>query len=156
MICDLTAGDNAAMLALNNAFAVETSYLEEADWRSLINRARFAFIAPPDKAFLLAFDQKPAEISPNFDWFAGHYADFVYIDRVVVDASAHGQGLGKALYDRLFDEAKAAGFARVVCEVNLDPPNPGSLAFHERMGFAPVGEAKLENGKTVRYFEHYL
>ncbi len=110
------------------------------------------FTALADKAFLLAFDEKPADISPNFDWFAARYADFVYIDRVVVAASAHGQGLGKALYERLFDEAKAAGFRRIACEVNLDPPNPGSLAFHERMGFEVVGEARLENGKTVRYF----
>ncbi len=108
--------------------------------------------ALPDRAFLLAFDEKPAGISPNFDWFAARHADFIYIDRIVVAAEAHGQGLGKALYERLFDEAKAAGYERIACEVNLDPPNPGSLAFHERLGFEAAGDARLENGKTVRYF----
>ena len=33
-----------------------------------------------------------------------------------------------------------AGHDRVVCEVNLDPPNPGSDAFHERLGFRVVDE----------------
>jgi predicted GNAT superfamily acetyltransferase len=26
------------------------------------------------------------------------------------------------------------------CEVNVEPPNPGSLRFHERIGFAEVGQ----------------
>lgn len=156
MISVLAADDSDALLALNNVFALETSYLEPAAWASLLGRARFAFAAPPDKAFLLAFDQKPATVSPNFDWFAGRFSDFVYIDRVVVAAFAQGQGLGKALYKRLFDDARAAGFRRVACEVNFDPPNPGSLAFHARMGFESVGEALLANGKTVRYFVREL
>ena len=152
MIADIDAGESGALLAINNTFAAETSHLEPEDWQALLVRARFAFAAPPDKAFLLAFDQKPADLSPNFDWFAARLADFVYIDRVVVAAAAHGQGLGKALYERLFDEARVAGFRRITCEVNLDPPNPGSLAFHDRMGFVAMGETMLANGKTVRYF----
>ena len=156
MISDLVEVGGDALLTLNNSFAVETSYLEPQAWRDLLSRARFAFGALPDKALLLAFDRKPADISPNFDWFAARYSDFAYIDRVVVAASAHGKGLGKALYAHLFEQAKAAGFQRIVCEVNLDPPNPGSLAFHERMGFSAVGEARLDNGKTVRYFERRL
>lgn len=154
---DLKVSDEGtAFLALNNAFAVETSYLEPDAWQGLLGRARFALAVLPAQAFLLAFDQKPAEVSPNFDWFSARFSDFVYIDRVVVAASAHGQGLGKALYERLFEDAAAAGFARITCEVNIDPPNPGSLAFHERMGFAAVGEQRLENGKTVRYFVREL
>lgn len=152
MIRDVVADDECALLVLNNAFAVETSFLEPEAWRSLVARARFAYVAPPDKAFLLAFDRKPAELSPNFDWFADRYSALVYLDRVVVAVSSRGQGLGMALYERLFTDARAAGFDRVGCEVNLDPPNPGSQAFHERMGFVPVGEAILANGKTVRYF----
>jgi predicted GNAT superfamily acetyltransferase len=44
----------------------------------------------------------------------------------------------------------AAGHDRVVCEVNVDPPNPTSRAFHLRMGFGEVGHATLPGGtKTV-------
>lgn len=155
MISELS-GDDEAWRALNNAFAAETSYLEAEDWEGLVDRARFALAAMPDQAFLLAFDQKPAEVSPNFDWFAARYSGFVYVDRVVVAASAQGLGLGRALYEQLLVEARAVGFQRVACEVNIDPPNPGSLAFHERLGFAGVGEARLANGKTVRYFVQEL
>ncbi len=120
MIRSIAQDDDTALLKLNNAFSVETSFLDVGGWRSLVERARFAYVAPPDKAFLLAFDRKPAEVSPNFDWLAERYSGFVYIDRVVVAASGHGQGLGKALYERLFVEARAAGFTSVACEVNLD------------------------------------
>jgi predicted GNAT superfamily acetyltransferase len=51
----------------------------------------------------------------------------------------------------LFGAARAAGHERIVCEVNSDPPNPASEAFHKALGFAPVGEALLGNGKTVTY-----
>jgi hypothetical protein len=41
----------------------------------------------------------------------------------------------------------------VVCEVNADPPNPASDAFHAALGFAAVGSAANHGGgKTVRYF----
>ena len=33
------------------------------------------------------------------------------------------------------------------------PPNPASDAFHERLGFVEVGQARLRNGKFVRYLE---
>ena len=47
---------------------------------------------------------------------------------------------------------RAAGHARVVCEVNSDPPNPASDAFHAALGFAEVGQAVLATqGKVVRY-----
>ncbi len=53
--------------------------------------------------------------------------------------------------------ARQAGQTRVVCEVNLDPPNPASDAFHANMGFVEIGQAAIHNGaKTVRYFEKLL
>lgn len=37
----------------------------------------------------------------------------------------------------------------LTCEVNLEPPNPHSLAFHHRLGFTQVGEQVTTRG-TVR------
>jgi uncharacterized protein len=45
----------------------------------------------------------------------------------------------------------------VVCEVNIDPPNPASEAFHLALGFKEVGQATIHGGtKTVRYFEKII
>lgn len=68
-----------------------------------------------------------------------------------------GQGLAGRHYAALFEMARAAGQARIVCEVNSDPPNPLSDAFHGRLGFELVGEQRLaDRGKSVRYLEHRL
>ena len=143
-----------ALRALNNAFARETSFLDEAGWVRLVAMARFA-LATPD-AFLIAFDQDADYESPNFLWFRDRFERFVYIDRVVVAASAHGQGLGRQLYEKLFDEAKGAGYPCVLAEVNTNPPNPGSLSFHDKMGFEAVDDVTWSPEKSVRYFARTL
>ena len=76
--------------------------------------------------------------------------------QVFIDA-ARGRGLARRLYDDLFAAARAAGHARIVCEVNSDPPNPASDAFHAALVFVPVGAAEIHGGKkTVTYLERLL
>ena len=103
-------------------------------------------------AFLLAFDQSADYDTPNFLWFRDRYPRFVYVDRIVVAASARGRGLARLLYRELFAKAARAGHSSVMCEVNSVPPNPGSDAFHAALGFVEVGSASIHNGsQTVRY-----
>ena len=108
-------------------------------------------------AFLLAFDQDAQYDSPNFLWFRSRYPRFVYVDRIVVASSARGRGHARRLYDDLFKQALAAGHDRVVCEVNTQPPNPASDAFHAALGFVEVGTADVHDGnRTVRYLSRAL
>lgn len=156
-VADLNAPDGAALLALNNAHAVELSWLEPEQLAHLIAQAFLARRVGVSDALLLTFDQDADYDSPNFLWFRARYPSFVYVDRVVVADSARGRGLAKALYDDLFAAAKAAGHERIVCEVNSDPPNPASDAFHAALGFVPVGTAEIHGGKkTVTYLERAL
>ncbi|MEY2927071.1 MAG: hypothetical protein RL367_1548 [Pseudomonadota bacterium] len=136
-------------LALNNAHKVETGFLTTPELAALLSSA-FHAVAQADQ-LLITLDQDAAYDSPNFRWFKTQYARFVYIDRVIVVPQARGQGLARTLYLGLFAQARAAGHDRIVCEINLDPPNPGSLAFHDALGFVEVGRALLANGKTVSY-----
>jgi uncharacterized protein len=66
----------------------------------------------------------------------------------VVGASAQGQGGGRRLYEALFAFTREASFDDVVCEYDLDPPNPVSAAFHARFGFVEIGRQRA-NGKQV-------
>lgn len=151
-ITDLKSSSHSDdLLALNNMFAKETSYLEYADWTHMLGQARFGYAAGRE-GLLIAFDQDADYDSPNFVWHRERLPHFAYIDRVVIAASAQGKGLGRALYERLFADARAAGFPVVACEINIDPPNPGSIAFHERLGFEAVGDQSLANGKRVGYY----
>lgn len=154
---DLAGADGETLLALNNAHAVELSWLEPERLAHLVAEAFVARRVGVADALLLTFDQAADYDSVNYLWFRARYPTFVYVDRVVVADSARGRGLARALYDALFAAAKAAGHDRIVCEVNSDPPNPASDKFHAALGFVPVGTAQIHGGKkTVTYLERRL
>ncbi len=144
------------LVALNNAHAAELSFLSPERFAALIGEAFLACRIGEGDALLLAFDQAAAYDSPNFLWFRERFERFVYVDRIVVSPAARGRGLARRLYEHLFERAGTADHGRVVCEVNADPPNPASDAFHASLGFAEIGVALLANGKTVRYFSREL
>ncbi|MFT3997581.1 MAG: GNAT family N-acetyltransferase [Asticcacaulis sp.] len=143
----------AGLLALNNRFARETSWLSEDEWTQMLSGA-FATFAADTQGFLLAFDQDAVYDSRNFLWFRSRFERFVYIDRVVIDPAAQGQGLGRRFYEALAKVARDAGHDRIVCEVNTVPDNPASHRFHERLGFAAIADVEWQAGqKAVRYYE---
>jgi predicted GNAT superfamily acetyltransferase len=145
------------LLALNNAHARELSWLEPERLEHLVEQAFLARRIGDLDAFLLAFDQDAQYDSPNFLWFCARYPRFVYVDRIVVASSARGRGCARRLYQDLFEYAVRAGHERVVCEVNISPPNPASDAFHAALGFVEVGTAGVYDGsRTVRYLSHTL
>lgn len=143
------------VLTLNTAHAAETSHLDDAALRALLDGAFLATaVTGPEglAAFLIALDQHARYASPNFRWFQARYPRFVYVDRIVTAPAQRGRGLARALYEDLFARAEAAGHGRIACEVNRVPPNPGSDAFHAALGFREVGMAAIHDGaKTVRY-----
>ena len=155
VIDDLSLLDKAVVLSLNNIHAKETSALDCTSVAELLKMAFYARgIDRGATAFLIALDQNAPYRNPNFSWFKQSRESIVYIDRIIVAASARGQGVARILYDDLIVVAQQAGQDRVVCEVNIEPPNPASEAFHLAMGFKEVGQAAIHGGtKTVRYFE---
>ena len=150
-ILDIT-GPDEALLALNNAHAAELSFMTAARFARIL-RASFTARRIGTVAMLLAFDQDADYDGENFLWFRARYPRFVYVDRVVVAAQARGLGLARKLYEEVFALAAQAGHGRILCEVNAEPPNPASDAFHAALGFTQVGGATLSGGeKRVRYF----
>lgn len=142
----------AAILALNNEHARELSWLELERLSHLVSQAFWAARVGDADALLLGFDENADYNSANFLWFKERYPRFAYVDRVVVAKHARGRGLARRLYEEFFKRASAAGHTMVACEVNMDPPNPGSDSFHAAMGFEEVGSAEIYDGeRTVRY-----
>ena len=88
---------SAALLALNNAHAVELSWLEPERFAAMMAMAFWARQVGTDDAFLIAMDQDAAYDSPNFLWLRARYERFVYVDRVVVADHARGRGLAQRL-----------------------------------------------------------
>ena len=153
----LTDRISPSILALNNAHAAELSWLDAERLGSLVRQSFYARRIGEADAFLLAFDQRANYDSPNYLWFREQYPRFVYVDRVVVAPSMRGRGYARSLYTHLFEHARWARHHLVVCEVNSDPPNPASDAFHAMMEFGEVGSAVIHQGsKTDRYLARSL
>ena len=111
-------------------------------------QARLATVDAAPAGFLLGMTSDAPYQSLNFRYFCARYSRFLYVDRIAVAPQHRKARVGAALYQDAVTYARGAGLGLVCCEVNLDPPNPGSLAFHQRLGFEKVGEQQA-NHKTV-------
>jgi predicted GNAT superfamily acetyltransferase len=153
----ITPAHQPAVLALNNRHAEELSWLEPQRLSFLLGESFYARRIGALEAFIITFDQDANYDSPNFEWFRRRYSRFVYVDRVAVDEATRGHGHARRLYEDFFAHALCAGHAIIACEVNAEPPNPASDAFHARLSFHEVGTAHIHGGsKTVRYFVREL
>ncbi|MBU6373876.1 MAG: GNAT family N-acetyltransferase [Alphaproteobacteria bacterium] len=152
-ISAILAAHYPAVLALNESVVEKTGPLDAARLAWMISEAFQAVqVGEGRDAVLLAFAEGSAYDSPNYRWLAARYPRFTYVDRIVVAPHARGRGLARALYDGLIAKTRRTGRPVVTCEVNLEPPNPGSDAFHAALGFEEVGRGSPDGGKKlVRY-----
>jgi predicted GNAT superfamily acetyltransferase len=149
MIRRLTRDDLPAVLALNNAHALDVNALTSDELTTLVAVAELALVVDDGLGFLIALSERTPAQGPNHAWFLARHAQFLYVDRVVVAPEARRGGHARRLYEHVI---AAAGDRPVCCEVNLVPANPASLAFHQQLGFSPCGEAlDPRNGKQVCY-----
>ncbi|MEM1300560.1 MAG: GNAT family N-acetyltransferase [Pseudomonadota bacterium] len=152
IVREMMAHDMDWVLNLNMQHETELSPLDAPGLVDLTGTGFACLVAGEDAGFLISLSEISLNESPNFLWFRERYDRFVYVDRVCVSPQYRRMGLADQLYDGLFAEAVMAGQTRICCEVNADPPNPGSDAFHAARGFQVVGERHLEDrDKTVRY-----
>lgn len=151
MIRTLRQDDLPALAALNDAAVPAVNALGPDGLAAHAPRCAVALVADDGAGpvgFLLALAPGVDYASENYRWFSAHRPGSMYVDRVVVAPAAHGRGLGRALYAATAQHAVERGLAEVTCEVNLEPPNPASLAFHRRLGFEQVG-TQWTTGGTV-------
>jgi uncharacterized protein len=142
---DLTRADWPRLLQLNLASERELSALDEQRLQWILSLAQRAIGVDRDgeiAGFALAVAPGTSYDSENYRWFASRFDRFLYLDRIVVAESERRHGFGSQLYDAM--EAAARPWERMVCEVNVRPANPASLAFHTGRGYIELG--RLEHG----------
>lgn len=150
LIRDANEGDYAAIVALNMAEVRHTSPMDEDRLRQLASLSAYSRVATLEGrvvAFLLAMRAGADYRNDNFAWFTAQHPDFLYVDRIVVDAAAQGHRLGARLYADLFAFAGEHGVPRITCEFNVVPPNEPSRLFHARHGFVEAGRQWLDEGR---------
>jgi uncharacterized protein len=145
----LKPADAALVVAMNNAAVPNVNENTEAELTGLIEMSDLTVALTEGEdilAFVLTMPPGVDYASENYRWFSERYDEFVYVDRIVVSEQARNRGLGAELYRLVTDHARENGAPRVLCEVNLEPPNPGSLRFHKRIGFVEVGRQRTKGG----------
>ena len=111
--------------------------------RFIVNECAARLVVEADGAvagFCLALAPGSSYDSINYAWFMERYPTDWYLYRVAFNASAQGKGLGSLLYTEVERRLTAADATGLTLEVNIDPPNEPSLAFHKKNGFVEVGQ----------------
>jgi predicted GNAT superfamily acetyltransferase len=145
----LQPSDDAVVTALNDVEVPRVGPLGPGGLEALLVHADQAIVA--ERAgevvgFAVAIAPGTDYGSLNYRYFEARGTDHLYLDRIVVAASARRQGIAGALWDAVEERAAATGRAELTCEVNVRPPNPGSLAFHLGRGFSEVGRQETGGG----------
>ncbi|MDF2092037.1 GNAT family N-acetyltransferase [Knoellia sp. 3-2P3] len=150
--------DVDAVLALNEANVELLAPMDEArldQLRAWSLRADVVEVGGEFAGFVITMGPGTAYDSANYRWFAQRYGTgFHYLDRIVLSERFRRCGLGSAVYDIVETDA-AARVGLLTLEVNADPPNPASLAFHAGRGYTEVGRLGAP-GKTVAMMAKHL
>ena len=84
----------------------------------------------------------------NFKEIKKRVSNFLYIDRIAVDAEFRNNKLATELYSNIINFAKNNSIANLTAEINLLPSiNTPSFDFHKKFGFVEID--------TVKYAEDY-
>lgn len=152
---DISPLDLPSILELNQ---ISQPHLSSLTLKRLTELAEmtFHFRVIKDKnavvAFLMGMEEEQPYGSINYAWISERYDSFYYIDRIAVSKEYQNRGLGKALVEDGQSFALKVNKPILICEVNINPPNPGSIKFHESFGFIAIGEQDTECGKKrVQY-----
>ncbi|MDB4120725.1 GNAT family N-acetyltransferase [Gammaproteobacteria bacterium] len=100
--------------------------------------------------FIICIRESSSYGSENYKFFNKKLKKFLYVDRVAIDKKYRRVGLGKAIYDDIFIQAKKESLP-IALEVNTQPINQPSLNFHEKLGFDQVGGKDFDD-HSVAYF----
>ena len=136
----ITDADVGEVLRLNQTHVELLSPLDAARLAQLRSWAARADVIVGDgqtAGFVLVFGHGTPYDSDNYRWFHDRFDRFYYLDRIVIDDRFRRRGLASAVYDEV--EAAATPAGRLTLEVNVDPPNGPSLAFHRGRGYLELG-----------------
>jgi predicted GNAT superfamily acetyltransferase len=151
IIRTIQPSDFSKVLEINNSNVPAVGELTLEKLHYLVEHSLHALVVEYHTicGFCITFAPNAPYDSVNYQWFQDSYSDFVYLDRIAFNHEAQGKGFGKLLYSYI-EQSMSTGVPRhLCCEVNTEPPNPGSLRFHQSIGFEEVGKLSTQPNKCV-------
>ena len=139
---------------LNQANTPEVGSLESMNHlKQLIELSAYNLLVLDDDeviGFIICMRESSGYGSENYKFFTQRLKKFLYVDRVAIEEQHRRAGLGQAIYENIFVQAKNNDLP-IALEVNTQPVNQPSLNFHEKMGFEKVGARDFAD-HSVAYF----
>ena len=154
IVRNIVSTDVTRVLEINNANTPGVSELTLSELETDIKNCLHALAIDNEHgevcAFCITFAPDAPHAGVNHQWFAERYKSFVYLDRIAIDSNHQNRGLGALLYQTVEQRMlESAEHSLLCCEVNLEPPNPGSLRFHKRIGFTELGQRTFNDFNRV-------
>jgi predicted GNAT superfamily acetyltransferase len=153
----LTGADRAGLLQLNADNYPAVHMLDEATLGWLLAFGGGHHLVAVDRTgavvgYLLSFASASAYDDSEISELRQRVAQpFCYICQVVVAPAQRGRGVARAFYDAVAGTARTQGVRLLCCDVNTDPPNPDSFAFHRCLGFSEIGHGTASNGFAITF-----
>ena len=137
----LSQSDVQSIWAINEQGLPGTGQVSEQELSELLKLSTLslgAFREGELLGFVICLSPGTTYSSPNYAWFNKKYNDFIYVDRIAVSLNRRDGGVGSKLYEKVIAYSQDNRIP-IAAEVNLNPPNPGSMRFHNRFEFQKVG-----------------
>ena len=149
--------DLAAITAIYEAavrFGTASFELEPPDEREMVRRYETLragsypyMVAEHDGAIAGYAYAGPYRARPAYHWSVE--------DSIYIAPHSHRRGIGRALLERLIDEAEAGGFRQMIAVIG-DSANAGSIELHRGAGFRMVGTFDNVGFKFGRWLDSVL
>lgn len=156
MIREIKQTDIESVLALNNDATPAVNALTFDELNGILRMAQKTWVAEDDGSIvgaLVVIGPKSLYQSANYSWLDSQFTNFCYVDRIIISPSNKRKGYGWLFYNMLDEHAATINADVLLCEVNVEPENPQSLAFHTSLGWTPFQDREHGPGKVVRYFK---
>lgn len=114
VIGEISSAHYAQILKINVHFVHWLAPLDMDELQYILSKASYARQIDDGQGVLIGYGHDAPYLEhENMNWLSKKFDKFFYIDRVIIDEKAIGQGLGRMLYEDLENYARAAGYPRL-------------------------------------------
>jgi len=150
--------DILSIYSINQANTPEVGSLESTEkLRELLSMSSLVLVAKTNNeiiGFVVCLEAGAAYTSLNYKYISKKAKKFVYIDRIAIKNQHRRSGVGKSLYEIIFNYSEEFELP-IYCEVNTKPKNQASLDFHKKIGFFKIGSKNFQNHSVAYFLKTY-
>ena len=151
-IRDMVPDDFESIYEINQEAVPQVFSLDAGEFSLLLDLceySRVAEIGDETAGYLFVLGKGLVYDGDEYNWFCQNLnEDFLYIDQVAIAGKWKGTGCGTKLYEDLENYAVRNHRHALACEINYEPANEASLAFHGKLGFRELSRMEAR-GITV-------